>query len=189
MPRDERYDVVIVGGGPNGMGTAAYLAKSGLSVCVLEERTECGGACETVEPIPGARIYPHAMLMYASPAPAFDQLELWKYGFRMTWNPADVNALMSSGSTTTEGIVQAAEKDLNGFAKFAGLLGAGGPFTKELMRATFWCPPHPPEVEVTDDNVPYMQVYKKYQPDIWSPELRQGTMFDLMDEHLETESC
>jgi len=63
MPRDERYDVVVVGGGPNGMGTAAYLAKSGLSVCVLEERTECGGACETVEPIPGVRIYHHAMLM------------------------------------------------------------------------------------------------------------------------------
>ena len=37
VPKDERYDVVIVGGGPNGMTTAAYLAKCGLSVCVLEE--------------------------------------------------------------------------------------------------------------------------------------------------------
>ena len=73
-----------------------------------------------------------------------------------------------------------------GWAKIGGLLGSP-PFTKELMRATFWCPPHPPEVEVTDDNTPYMQVYKKYQPDIWTPELRQMTMFDLMDEHCETE--
>jgi len=186
MPRDERYDVVVVGGGPNGMGTAAYLAKSGLSVCVLEERTECGGACETVEPIPGVRIYPHAMLMYASPAPAFDQLELWRYGFRMTWNPVDNDALMATGSTTTEGIVPADEKDLTGFAKLGGLMGSPS-FTKELMRAAFWCPPHPPEVEVTDENVPYMQVYKKYQPDVWTPELRQGTMFDLMDEHFGTE--
>ena len=71
MPKDERYDVVIVGGGPNGIGTAAYLAKAGLSVCVLEERIECGGANETVEPFPGVRIFPHAMLMYAAPAPAF----------------------------------------------------------------------------------------------------------------------
>jgi phytoene dehydrogenase-like protein len=129
MPKDERYDVVIVGGGPNGIGTAAYLAKSGLSVCVLEERTECGGACETVEPVPGVRIYPHAMLMYASPAPAFDQLELWKYGFRMNWNPSDVSRLMASGSTTTEGIVPTTEKDLMGFAKLGGMLGASGPFT------------------------------------------------------------
>ncbi|MGB2582870.1 MAG: FAD-dependent oxidoreductase, partial [Dehalococcoidia bacterium] len=87
MSKDERYDVVIIGGGPNGMTTAAYLAKCGLHVCVLEERVECGGACETVEVIPGVRIYPHAMLMYAAPAPGFEQLELHKYGFRMTWNP------------------------------------------------------------------------------------------------------
>ena len=75
MSKDERFDIVVVGGGPNGMTTAAYLAKCGLRVCVLEERTECGGACETQEPIPGVRIYPHAMLMYASPAPGFEQLE------------------------------------------------------------------------------------------------------------------
>ena len=87
MAKDERFDVVIIGGGPNGMTTAAYLAKSGLSVCVLEERTESGGACETVEPLPGVRMYPHAMLMYASPAPGFDQLELHKFGFRMEWDP------------------------------------------------------------------------------------------------------
>ena len=36
MNREERYDIVIVGGGPNGTALAAYLAKSGLSVCVLE---------------------------------------------------------------------------------------------------------------------------------------------------------
>jgi phytoene dehydrogenase-like protein len=57
MSKDERFDIIIIGGGPNGMATAAYLAKSNLSVCVLEERTECGGACETQEPIPGVRIF------------------------------------------------------------------------------------------------------------------------------------
>ncbi|MCK4698395.1 MAG: FAD-dependent oxidoreductase, partial [Dehalococcoidia bacterium] len=38
MSAEERYDIVIVGGGFNGVTTAAYLAKCGLSVCVLEER-------------------------------------------------------------------------------------------------------------------------------------------------------
>jgi phytoene dehydrogenase-like protein len=84
MGADERYDIVIIGGGPNGATAAAYLSKCGLSVCVLEERYEAGGSCETAEPMAGVRIYPHAMLMYASPAPGFEQLELWKYGFRMT---------------------------------------------------------------------------------------------------------
>jgi len=186
MGKDERFDIVIVGGGPNGMTTAAYLAKCGLRVCVLEERTECGGACETQEPIPGVRIYPHAMLMYASPAPGFEQLELHKYGFRMEWDPMNPLELNTGGLACTDGWRFPSDTDKMGWAKIGGLLGSP-PFTRELMRAAFWCPPHPPEVEVTDENTPYMQVYKKYQPDIWTPELREMTMFDLMDEHLETE--
>jgi beta-carotene ketolase (CrtO type) len=186
MAKDERFDVVIVGGGPNGMTTAAYLAKSGLSVCVLEERTESGGACETVEPLPGVRMYPHAMLMYASPAPGFDQLELHKFGFRMEWDPTTSLESGNAGLACTDGWRMISDVDKIGWAKLGGLLGQPG-FTQELMRATFWCPPHPPEVDVTDENTPYMQVYKKHQPDIWTPELREMTMFEVMDEHLETE--
>ena len=162
MSKDERFDVVIVGGGPNGMTTAAYLAKCGLRVCVLEERTECGGACETQEPIPGVRIYPHAMLMYASPAPGFEQLELHKYGFRMEWDPMNPLEANAGGLACTDGWRFPTDTDKMGWAKIGGLLGSP-PFTRELMRAAFWCPPHPPEVEVTDENTPYMQVYKKYQ--------------------------
>ena len=188
MSAEERYDVVIVGGGHNGTTTAAYLAKCGLSVCVLEERYEAGGSCETAEPIPGVRIYPHAVLMYAAPAPGFEQLELHKYGFRMAWNPLDLAVSMGQvGLTTSEGLVTITEKDMLGFAKLSGLL-TDPPFIMELLRATFWCPPHPPEVEVTDETVPYMQVYKQHQPDVWTSELRDMSLFDLLDEHCETEA-
>jgi len=186
MAKDERFDIVIIGGGPNGMASAAYLAKSGLSVCLLEERTECGGACETQEPIPGVRIFPHAMLMYASPAPGFDQLELWKFGFRMNWYPQDPTSVEHRKMACTDGWRDVTDKDYEGWGMLAGMFGST-PYTKDLMRATFWCPPHPPEVGVTDDNVPYMQSYKKHQPEMWSPELRQGTMFDILDEYCETE--
>ncbi len=184
--KDERFDIVIIGGGPNGMTTAAYLAKCGMSVCVLEERTECGGACETQEPIPGVRIYPHAWLMYASPAPGFDQLELWKYGFRMSWDPTDITTPGATMLACKDGWRPITDKDMVGWGMLGGLFGTP-PYTKELLRATFWSPPHPPEVEITDDNVPYMQVYKKHQPEIWSHELREKTMFDIMDEYCETE--
>ena len=69
MAREERFDVVIIGAGHNGATTAAYLAKCGLSVCVLEERPECGGAQETTEPIAGVRIQPHAIGNYGGSAP------------------------------------------------------------------------------------------------------------------------
>src|SRR4030043_873039 len=188
MPKEERYDFVIVGGGPNGVALAAYLGKCGGSVCVLEERPEAGGACENTEPIPGVRIPPHAMYMYAGPAPGFEQLELHKYGFRTDWSPQSKNLAEQQvrGVATTQGLAPITDKDAMGWAKLCGML-TSPPFIKELLRSIFWCPPHPPEVEVTAENVPYMQVYKKHQPDVWTEELLDMTMFDLMDEYLETE--
>ena len=188
MIKEERYDFVIVGGGPNGVALAAYLGKCGASVCVLEERPEAGGACENTEPIPGVRITPHAMYMYAGPAPGFEQLELHKYGFRMDWSPQSENLAdqQSRGIAVTDGLSPISDKDAMSWAKLSGMLGQP-PFIKELLRSIFWCPPHPPEIEVTADNIPYMQVYKQRQPDVWTEELLDMTMFDLMDEHIDSE--
>jgi beta-carotene ketolase (CrtO type) len=76
MSADERYDIIIVGGGSNGLGIAAYLAKCGIKVCLCEARREVGGGCETIEPIPGFRIEPHAAYNFAGAAPGWEQLEL-----------------------------------------------------------------------------------------------------------------
>ena len=50
------HDVVIVGGGHNGLACAAYLAKAGLDVLVLERRDILGGASATEETWPGYKI-------------------------------------------------------------------------------------------------------------------------------------
>ncbi len=47
------YDVIVVGGGHNGLTTAAYLAKAGKSVLVLERRHLVGGASVSEEIFPG----------------------------------------------------------------------------------------------------------------------------------------
>src|SRR5215468_8076032 len=49
------YDAVIVGGGHNGLVTAAYLARAGRKVLVLERRPVLGGAAVTEEVFPGFR--------------------------------------------------------------------------------------------------------------------------------------
>src|SRR6266480_2856146 len=49
----KRYDVIVIGGGHNGLVTAAYLARAGKSVLVLERRPRVGGAAVTEEIFPG----------------------------------------------------------------------------------------------------------------------------------------
>src|SRR5580693_7752455 len=49
----KKYDVIVIGGGHNGLINAAYLAKSGKKVLVLEKRYVLGGAAVTEEIIPG----------------------------------------------------------------------------------------------------------------------------------------
>jgi phytoene dehydrogenase-like protein len=51
----KRYDAVIIGGGHNGLTTAAYLARAGMSTLVLERRHVLGGAAVTEEVFPGFR--------------------------------------------------------------------------------------------------------------------------------------
>ena len=53
---DRPYDAIVIGGGHNGLVTAAYLAKAGLAVLVLERRERVGGAAETARARAGVRV-------------------------------------------------------------------------------------------------------------------------------------
>jgi phytoene dehydrogenase-like protein len=61
--RMRRADVVIVGGGHNGLVAAAYLARAGLRTVVCERRPIVGGACTTEEFAPGFRASPGAYVL------------------------------------------------------------------------------------------------------------------------------
>ncbi len=76
------YDVVIIGGGHNGLTAAAYLARGGARVVVLERRPIVGGACVTEEPWPGFRINTYAYLAGMLSAKVIDELRLSEFGYR-----------------------------------------------------------------------------------------------------------
>ena len=78
MARDSRHDVVIVGGGHNGLVAGAYLARAGRSVLVLERRDHVGGAAVSERPWPGvdARLSRYAYLVSLLPQRIVDELGL-----------------------------------------------------------------------------------------------------------------
>src|ERR1700691_1830100 len=79
MPRD----VVIIGGGHNGLVCAAYLAAAGLKVTVLEQRGVVGGAAVTEEFYPGFRNSVAAYTVSLLNPKVIRDLELAKHGLRV----------------------------------------------------------------------------------------------------------
>jgi beta-carotene ketolase (CrtO type) len=81
------HDVIVVGGGHNGLTCAAYLARAGRRVLVVESRDIVGGYCtteETVAEAPGYKMNPCALdcLMTSVPRSIIDDLQLARYGLR-----------------------------------------------------------------------------------------------------------
>lgn len=79
-PRMQRYDAVIIGAGHNGLVTAAYLAKAGLTTLVLERRPLVGGAAVTEEIIPGFKFSRFAYLAGLLRPSVIRELDLHRHG-------------------------------------------------------------------------------------------------------------
>ncbi len=82
-----QWEVIVVGAGHNGLACAAYLARAGKTVLVLEARERVGGACTLDEPWPGYRVSPCAYVAGILHPLVIDELEMKAHGFE--WQHAE----------------------------------------------------------------------------------------------------
>src|SRR5579864_5600966 len=77
------FDVIIIGAGHNGLVTAAYLARAGRQVLVLEKRDLVGGCAVTEEIWPGYHVSTASYLTSLLQERIIRELELERFGYRV----------------------------------------------------------------------------------------------------------
>jgi phytoene dehydrogenase-like protein len=83
----EAHDVIVIGGGHNGLVAAAYLSKAGARTLVLEARSKVGGAVDTNAPFPNhpeLKVSTYSYTMALMPQFIVDDLDLERHGYRVT---------------------------------------------------------------------------------------------------------
>jgi phytoene dehydrogenase-like protein len=141
----ERYDVIVIGAGHNALVTAAYLGKAGMRTLVVERRERLGGAADTSELAPGARVPTLAHTVGRLRPSVVRDLELKRHGLALlapevrVFSPSpDGSAITLFGdvAATAEGLRARSTKDADAYAAFDRQLRALGRFLADLGEET-----------------------------------------------------
>jgi phytoene dehydrogenase-like protein len=137
-----KYDVIVIGGGHNGLTTAIMLANKGKKVVVLEKRNVLGGIAAGEEFYPG---YTTTGLLHDTSnvrAEVVKSLQLEKYGLEMENVRPEVTILSKKGKTVTlqadveataAEISKLSESDANAYKEYQGFLKKVSKVISDLM--------------------------------------------------------
>ncbi len=92
-----RYDAIVIGGGHNGLVCAAYLARAGRKVLVLERRESIGGAAVTEEVFPGFRFSVFSYVVSLLRPEIIRELELPRHGLHILPLESTLTPLLEGG--------------------------------------------------------------------------------------------
>lgn len=146
-------DVIVVGGGHNGLACAAYLARAGLDVLVLERRELLGGAAVTEEPWPGYRVSSASYVVSLMPPTVVAELDLRRFGYRVSVIEPDYWVPFPDGSSLTlwgdarrsaEEIARFSNRDADAYIEFDRYFDRLGRLMRDLLFVV------PPDVALRD---------------------------------------
>jgi len=148
-----RYDAVIVGGGHNGLVNAAYLARAGRKVLVLERRHVLGGAAVTEEVFPGFQFSVCSYVVSLLRPEIIRDLDLPRHGLEIlpldgTFTPGHGSYLwrMSDHARTRREIYRHSPLDAEAYDEYAKAMVDMARFVKPILSMV---PPDPfaPDLE------------------------------------------
>ncbi|PYS77247.1 MAG: amine oxidase, partial [Acidobacteria bacterium] len=193
---NQKYDVIVIGGGHNGLVNAAYLARAGKRVLVLERRHVLGGAAVTEEVFPGFKFSVCSYVVSLLRPEIIRELDLPRHGLEIlpldgTFTPmpdGDYLWRVNDHAKTRREITRHSRLDAEAYDEYGKAMVEMGRFVKPIMAMT---PPDPTSLNVKGllDLLFLGRRFQKLSPEDKYNQVQLMTMsaVDFLDQWFETD--
>jgi phytoene dehydrogenase-like protein len=196
LPMTKSYDAIIIGGGHNGLTAAAYLARAGREVLVLERRHLLGGAAVTEELYPGFKYTVYSYVVSLLAPRVIQDLQLHKHGLNLipltgAFTPMEDGNYIASyedEARTLEEIRRHSRRDAHAFIEFGNLMVDLAQAVKPILEMV---PPDPTSPGF--DDLRKLRYLGKHMRSIgkekfhWLHKIMTMSAYDFLSEWFETD--